>query len=167
MLFCSKYASPIGCLTLVGSSDKLLGLWIEHQKHFMLCLKNEILIEQETEVLSFVKRWLDAYFLGQIKSANDIPLLMIGSEFQRLVWDELKKIPYGQTKTYGSIANILANKKGIPKMSAQAVGNAIGRNPIGIVVPCHRVLGKNSDLTGYAAGVEAKQYLLNLELKYV
>lgn len=163
MYFCSKFASPIGHLTLVSSLDKLVGLWIEQQKYFMTCLKKECIVEDEVEILSFVKRWLDAYFSGRVKSADKIPVMMYGSDFQKLVWSELKKIPYGKTDTYGHIAQVLSYKLGIPKMSAQAVGNAIGKNPISIIVPCHRVIGKNGNLTGYAAGIDKKRYLLKLE----
>lgn len=104
--------------------------------------------------------WLDAYFAGEKPSSKDLPINPKGTAFQKLVWNELLKIPYGKTTTYGQIAAKLAQQLGKPRMSAQAVGGAVGRNPISIIVPCHRVLGANGALTGYAGGVERKKWLL-------
>ncbi len=138
----------------------LTGLWFEGGKHFPQALETRE--EQEVPVLLQTKRWLDCYFLGEIPAFTP-PLHLLGTDFQLEVWACLRAIPYGETRTYGEIARLLAEKRGIPRMSAQAVGGAVGRNPISIIVPCHRVIGANGGLTGYAGGLERKTALLKLE----
>lgn len=160
----SHYTSPLGDITLAADETGLNGLWFEGQKHFALPPDKEH-TERETPILTRVKHWLNIYF-----SAKDpdfgVPLHLTGSDFQKEVWMILRSIPYGSTMTYGQIAKLLAQKRNLPHMSAQAVGGAVARNPISIIVPCHRVVGANSALTGYAGGLERKIALLQLEGAY-
>jgi len=161
MHYTSIYISPIGEITLAADKKNLVGLWFNGGKYYCDNLdKNHI--EKETEIIKCTKKWLDIYFSG--KEPDFIPPLNpIGSEFRHKVWNHLKKIPYGKTITYNDIANEIAKEKGIKKMSAQAVGGAIGHNEISIIIPCHRVVGTNRSLTGYAGGIDKKIQLLKLE----
>ena len=119
------------------------------------------------QVFENTKKWLDRYFAKENPSIKEIPLAPIGGEFRQKVWKILCEIPYGQTITYGEIAKRIAKQMNKEKMSAQAVGNAVGHNPISIIIPCHRVIGKNGSLTGYAGGIERKKMLLELEKENV
>ena len=119
-------------------------------------------MEQNTPVLSEAKRWLDIYFTGREPDFTP-PLHPIGSVFRQAIWEILLQIPYGQTTTYGEIARQLAAKLGLPRMSAQAVGGAVGHNEVSIIIPCHRVVGTSGSLTGYAGGIDKKVKLLELE----
>ena len=161
MQYTSRYASPLGSILLAADDIGLVGLWFEGQKYFAhgLAKTHE---EKEIPLFAKVKRWLDVYFSGQAPQFT-VPLHFIGSDFQKEVWALLCTIPYGQTTTYGAIAKQLAAKRGLPHMSAQAVGGAVGHNKISIIVPCHRVVGKNGSLTGYAGGIDKKTALLRLE----
>lgn len=161
MQYTSRYASPLGSILLAADDIGLVGLWFEGQKYFAhgLAKTHE---EKELPLFAKVKRWLDVYFSGQAPQFT-VPLHFIGSDFQKEVWELLCTIPYGQTTTYGAIAKQLAAKRGLPQMSAQAVGGAVGHNKISIIVPCHRVVGKNGSLTGYAGGIDKKAELLRLE----
>lgn len=161
MQYTSRYASPLGSILLAADDIGLVGLWFEGQKYFAhgLAKTHE---EKELPLFAKVKRWLDIYFSGQ-QPQFTVPLHFIGSDFQKEVWELLCTIPYGQTTTYGAIAKQLAAKRGLPHMSAQAVGGAVGHNKISIIVPCHRVVGKNGSLTGYAGGIDKKAELLRLE----
>lgn len=161
MQYTSRYASPLGSILLAADDIGLVGLWFEGQKYFAhgLAKTHE---EKEIPLFAKVKRWLDIYFSGQ-QPQFTMPLHFIGSDFQKEVWELLCTIPYGQTTTYGAIAKQLAAKRGLPHMSAQAVGGAVGHNKISIIVPCHRVVGKNGSLTGYAGGIDKKAELLRLE----
>lgn len=115
------------------------------------------------EILIKTKKWLDSYFSGKRPDINELDINLIGSEFRKNVWEILKNIPYGETTTYKEIAKILANQKEISRMSAQAVGGAVGHNPISIIIPCHRVIRSDGSLTGYAGGLDKKIYLLEHE----
>lgn len=161
MQYTSRYASPLGSILLAADDIGLVGLWFEGQKYFAhgLAKTHE---EKELPLFAKVKRWLDVYFSGQAPQFA-VPLHFIGSDFQKEVWELLCTIPYGQTTTYGAIAKQLAAKRGLPQMSAQAVGGAVGHNEISVIVPCHRVVGKNGSLTGYAGGIDKKAELLRLE----
>ena len=161
MQYTSRYASPLGSILLAADDIGLVGLWFEGQKYFAhgLAKTHE---EKELPLFAKVKRWLDIYFSGQ-QPQFTVPLHFIGTAFQKEVWELLCTIPYGQTTTYGVIAKQLAAKRGLPQMSAQAVGGAVGHNKISIIVPCHRVVGKNGSLTGYAGGIDKKTALLRLE----
>lgn len=161
MQYTSRYESPLGNIFLSADETSLTGLWFEGQKYFGLSSHNEN-AEKETAVLMQAKKWLDIYFSGNEPDFK-IPLHFTGTEFQNEVWEILCNIPYGYTITYGDIAKMLAEKKGIKKMSARAVGGAVAHNKISIIVPCHRVVGKNGNLTGYAGGIDRKTALLKLE----
>lgn len=161
MQYISHYQSPIGGILLAADDIGLTGLWFEGQKYFALYLDKE---HEEKEIPLFVqvKHWLDIYFTGNEPDFS-VPLHFTGTDFQNEVWKILCSIPYGQTTTYGKIAKQLAAEKGLRHMSAQAVGGAVGHNGISIIVPCHRVVGANGSLTGYAGGIDKKIQLLNLE----
>ena len=161
MTYTQHYDSPLGGILLAADDVGLTGLWFDGQKYFARGLSNER-IEQETSVLAEAKRWLDIYFTGKEPDFTP-PLHPIGSAFRRSVWEILLQIPYGQTTTYGEIARQLAKKQGLDRMSAQAVGGAVGHNEISIIIPCHRVVGADGDLTGYAGGIGKKEKLLELE----
>lgn len=159
--FISSYHSPLGKIVLAADEKGLTGLWFEGQKYFGIYLDNNC-EEKELPVFARAKRWLDIYFSGKEPDFK-LPLHFIGTAFQNEVWQILCSIPYGKTTTYGEIARQIAKKRGIKRMSAQAVGGAVGRNEISIIVPCHRVVGTNGSLTGYAGGIDKKIELLKLE----
>lgn len=161
MQYTSKYKSPLGEILLSADEIGITGLWFTDQKYYALYLDKE---NEEKEILSLkkAKEWLDIYFSGKEPNFK-LPLHFTGSEFQNKVWEILYSISYGKTMTYGEIAKILAKQKGLKRMSAQAVGGAVGHNQISIIVPCHRVVGSNGSLTGYAGGVKRKKHLLELE----
>lgn len=141
-------------MRLTGDDDYLIGA----------CFDAIIKEEQgkATPVLRKTLDWLDAYFAG--KNPGPIPKVKLsGTDFRLMVWEYLKQIPYGETTTYGEIAKLIAKERGIERMSAQAVGGAVGHNPIAILIPCHRVIGSGGQLTGYAGGIQRKEYLLRLE----
>ena len=161
MQYTSAYQSPVGEILLACDEIGLTGLWFEGEKFYALSLDKEH-EEREMPVFAEVKRWLDIYFSGREPDFMP-PIHIIGSPFQLSVWEILRQIPYGKTTTYGEIANRLAAKRGLTRMSAQAVGGAVGHNEISIIVPCHRVVGTNGSLTGYAGGVDKKVRLLQLE----
>lgn len=161
MVYTMQYDSPLGKILLAADEVGLTGLWFYGQKYFANYLPEENR-EGKTSALDQAKKWLDIYFGGKEPNFTP-PLHPIGSDFRRAVWDILLKIPYGKTITYGDIARELAEKKGAAKMSAQAVGGAVGHNEISIIIPCHRVVGTNGSLTGYAGGIDKKISLLTLE----
>ena len=161
MQYVNRYQSPIGKILLAADDTGLTGLWFEGQKYFGLYLDKEH-EERELPVFEQAKQWLDVYFSGREPDFK-VPLHFIGTDFQKEVWEILYSIPYGQTTTYGEIAKQLAAKRGLKHMSAQAVGGAVGHNPISIIIPCHRVVGTNGSLTGYAGGSEKKIQLLQRE----
>ena len=161
MTYTQRYDSPLEGILLAADDVGLTGLWFDGQKYFARDLSDER-IEQETPVLAEVKRWLDIYFTGKEPDFTP-PLHPVGSAFRRSVWEILLQIPYGQTVTYGEIARQLARKQGLDRMSAQAVGGAVGHNEISIIIPCHRVVGTGGSLTGYAGGIDKKKKLLELE----
>ena len=149
----TEYRSPIGPLLLVSDGTALTGLWMQRQN-----MDTENWIQQDDlPIFTDVRNWLDAYFAGHPRQIG-FPLSPAGTEFQHRVWEILLTIPYGETTTYGAIAGQLGEK-----MSAQAVGQAVGKNPIGIIIPCHRVVGVKGQLTGYAGGIENKKWLLRHE----
>jgi len=161
MTFIQHYDSPLGGILLAADEIGLTGLWFDGQKYFAHDLPAER-IGRDTPILAEARRWLDVYFGGQEPDFLP-PLHPIGSAFRQSVWEILLRIPYGQTMTYGEIARQLAEKKGLSQMSAQAVGGAVGHNEISIIIPCHRVIGTNGSLTGYAGGIDRKRRLLELE----
>ena len=161
MQYTTTYQSPLGGITLAADGEALTGLWFEGQKYYGLYLDKEH-EERDLPVFQQAKEWLDIYFSGRDPGFTP-PLRFTGSPFQNEVWAILAGIPYGKTRTYGDIARELAQKRGLPRMSAQAVGGAVGKNEISIIVPCHRVVGANGSLTGYAGGISKKIELLKLE----
>ena len=161
MIFIQHYDSPMGGILLAADEVGLTGLWFDGQKYFACDLPAER-IERNPSALSETGRWLDIYFTGKEPDFMP-PLHPIGSAFRQSVWKILLQIPYGQTTTYGEIARQLAEKQGRSKMSAQAVGGAVGHNEISILIPCHRVVGTSGSLTGYAGGIDKKIRLLELE----
>lgn len=165
MFYYTKYKSPIGLLTIISDENNIVSLQTENSKYPVKFDKAEIIEKDDVEVLESAKEWLDKYFKGQNPSISEIPLKPIGNEFRQLVWKLLCEIPYGKVVTYGDIAKKVAKIQNKEKMSAQAVGGAIGHNPIFIMIPCHRVIGANGNLTGYAGGIEVKRKLLELESK--
>lgn len=161
MEYTHRYQSPLGDITLASDGEVLTGLWFDEQKYFLatLCKKHE---EKDLPIFEQADHWLDLYFSG--KEPDFTPSLSPkGTAFRKAVWDILLTIPYGQTLTYGEIAGKIAKQRGLAQMSAQAVGGAVGHNPISIIIPCHRVVGSNGSLTGYAGGIERKVHLLTLE----
>ena len=187
-----SYSSPLGEMTLAANAEGLIGTWFEHQKHYGLVGTAGIAFDMSTHteapsrtqisprdvssahlVLDAAKTWLDIYFSGRDPGARP-PLHLMGTAFQRAVWARLVEIPYGETMTYGTIANELASAKrteaashgedpSAVRVSARAVGGAVGRNPVSVIVPCHRVIGANGSITGYAGGLDRKHALLCLE----
>lgn len=161
MHYSSTYNSPLGVITLAcDEKENLVGLWLEGQKHFGETINLSFSKNNEIETFKMVKNWLDRYFKGQNPKISNIPLSPTGSPFRQRVWQILCEIPYGEIKTYGDIAKIIAKEQGKEKMSAQAVGGAVGHNPISIIIPCHRVVGANGNLVGYAGGIKNKIALL-------
>lgn len=161
MQYTSNYRSPLGDILLAADEVGLTGLWFVGQKYFALYLDQEH-EEKEIPVFDETKQWLDIYFAGCMPDFTPT-LHFTGTAFQNEVWEILCTIPYGETLTYGEIARRLAAKRGLERMSAQAVGGAVSHNEISIIVPCHRVVGTNGSLTGYAGGIDRKVKLLTLE----
>ena len=161
MICTQHYASPLGGILIAADEQGLTGLWFDNQKYVADTLPKDA-VAQSTPILADAARWLDIYFSGQEPDFLP-PLHPTGSEFRKAVWEILLQIPYGQTTTYGEIARQLAEKQRLARMSAQAVGGAVGHNEISIIIPCHRVVGTNGSLTGYAGGIHKKEQLLELE----
>ncbi len=157
------YESPFGILIEASNGRRLTGLWFEGQKYYPEKYMCSSKISDKLAIFEKTDRWLDEYFSGGIPDFMP-PVYMQGTPFQMKVWEKLKNIKYGTTVTYGEIADSLAADMNKKKVSAQAVGGAVGHNPISIIVPCHRVVGKDGSLTGYAAGVKTKLSLLTLEM---
>lgn len=161
MTYIQHYSSPLGGILLAADEIGLTGSWFDGEKYFAGNLPAEH-VARQTPILAEAARWLDIYFTGKEPGFTP-PLHPIGSAFRQAVWEILLQIPYGQTTTYGEIARQLAEKQGLEKMSAQAVGGAVGHNEISIIIPCHRVVGTSGSLTGYAGGIGKKVKLLELE----
>ncbi len=159
----TTYLSPIGTITLASDGTNLVGLWMEGQKYHSASIPEAMVKKDDLPVFDDTKKWLDKYFADKKPSISELPLAPIGSEFRQGVWDILCEIPYGEVLTYGQIAARMAVKMSTKSMSSQAVGGAVGHNPISIIIPCHRVVGTNGSLTGYAGGINRKVKLLELE----
>jgi len=157
MFYRTTYPSPVGILTLACNRDGLAGLWIAGQKYHGGTIPGAMTEKDDMPVFEAAKQWLDSYFAGGKPAITGLPLAPIGGAFRQSVWGILCEIPYGEVITYGEIA------KKIGCGSAQAVGGAVGHNPISIIIPCHRVVGTNGSLTGYAGGIGVKIKLLELE----
>ena len=157
MNYIHYYQSPLGEIILTSDGKSLTGLSYDFPEMLL-----PYFIEKPLPIFSETDRWLDIYFSG--KNPDFTPKLHLKvTGFRKMVWDILLTIPFGQTITYGEIASRIAKQRGIPRMSAQAVGGAVGHNPIALIIPCHRVVGANGSLTGYAGGVDKKEQLLRLE----
>ena len=161
MVYTYHYNSPLGKITLASDGTAMIGLWFDGQKYFADSIKDEC-TEKSLDVFDEASKWLDIYFSGKAPDLTP-PLKLRTTPFRKAVWEIMLMIPYGQTMTYGEIANVIAAQKGIARMSAQAVGGAVGHNSISIIIPCHRVVGTNGSLTGYAGGIDRKVKLLELE----
>lgn len=161
MQYTGNYDSPLGKVLLAADEKGLTGLWFEGQKYYGFPAGTEY-EEKELPIFEETAKWLDVYFSGK-DPGFELPIHFIGSEFQKQVWEILYSIPYGKITTYGEIAKMIAKKRGVPSMSAQAVGGAVGHNKISVIVPCHRVVGSDGSLTGYAGGIDKKAELLRLE----
>ena len=161
MTYLSSFQSPLGSVTLASDGEALTGLWFDGQKYFLQGITGETAqTDDEPAVLLQAKAWLAVYFSGRNPGSQPVPLRPAGTPFQRRVWAALTNIPYGTTVTYGELAKRLGTEK---KTSPRAVGNAVGRNPISVFIPCHRVIGADGGLTGYAGGIERKRRLLKTE----
>lgn len=164
MLYINHYQSPLGGMTMSSNGEALTGLWFDSSQQNSSSLKG---VKREktnnsSKVFDEAEEWLNIYFTG--RAPDFMPNISLdGTEFQKAVWDILLSIPYGEIMTYGEIADQIAKERGIKRMSAQAVGGAVSHNPIALIIPCHRVVGKNNNLTGYAGGLEKKIELLKLE----
>lgn len=156
-------ASPLGEITLGSDGEGLVGLWTAGQRYFGDTVPGEMLAHGELAVFSIAKDWLKRYFEGQKPQISELPLAPRGGEFRQTLWKMLTEIPYGEVITYGELARKVADQRGIERMSAQAVGGAVGRNPISIIIPCHRVVGANGNLTGFSGGIQMKLQLLQHE----
>ena len=163
MFYSTHYQSPVGGLMLASDGENIIGLWMEGQKYFAATVAEELTVKDDLPVFAFAKNWLDRYFSGENPAISELPLAPKGGEFRRTVWDILCKIPYGELTTYGEIAKEVAAKINKERMSSQAVGGAVGHNPIAIIIPCHRVVGASGSLTGYAGGIDKKVKLLEHE----
>lgn len=163
MYYKTTYISPVGFITLASDEHKIVGLWSEGQKYYGSNIVEDMVVKDDMPVLIETKKWLDRYFAGEKPALLELPLAPIGGEFRQMVWNILCQIPYGEVITYGDIAKKLAAEMNRMTMSSQAVGGAVGHNPISIIIPCHRVVGANGSLTGYAGGIDMKVKLLELE----
>lgn len=158
--YASIYNSELGKIIIVANGNAITSIWFDD--HNEIDLSNEQFIFEDITIIKETQKWLDLFFLG--KDPGPIPnTFLSGSEFQMKVWNIIRTIPYGKTITYKDIANIIVDIRGEGKMSAQAVGGAVGKNPIPILIPCHRVMGKNGKLTGFGCGIERKVRLLEIE----
>lgn len=156
MDFTSHYISPLGGLTLGSDGEAIVGIWFDHQKYFGSGLADDYVECDKLPIFIETRRWLDTYFSGA-KPDFTPKLNMRGSDFRKRVWEVLLTIPYGKTMTYGEIARFLGVK------CAQAIGGAVGHNPISLIIPCHRIVGADGKLTGYAGGTDKKMWLLKME----
>ena len=161
MTYFYHYSSPLGGITLTSNGTRLSGLWFDGQKYSGDLLPKEY-EERDLPVFRQSLHWLDLYFNGTAPDFTP-PLLMDATPFRRAVWEILLTIPFGHTMPYGAIARQLAGQMGLSRMSAQAVGGAVGHNPISLIIPCHRVIGARGSLTGYAGGIDRKRWLLTME----
>ena len=158
-----QYQTPIGQVTLASNTHALTGLWFSGQKYDNSKYCYPLPSVDADPVLRAAVQWLDAYWQKRMPSPSDIPIAFHGSDFRIKIWQLLLQIPYGSCITYGELAQQYCVETGSPAMSAQAVGSAVGRNPISIIIPCHRVIGSKGSMTGYAGGIDRKIALLSHE----
>lgn len=160
MLYRIDYESPLGAINVASDGENIVELWLVGQRGFCSTSEENGNLTEQIPVLAKAKEWLDRYFAGDKPTSWELPLAPVGGGFRQEVWKILCGIPYGELITYGEIAKRIAARRGIEKMAAQAVGGAVGHNPISIVIPCHRVVGTGGNLTGYGGGIALKQALL-------
>ena len=158
MIYKTEYNSPLGILSMASDGENLIGVWLYGQKYFEAAIDEIPKKNDNLKIFNKTKNWLNSYFKGEKPQISELQLAPKGSDFRQKVWKILCQIPYGKTITYKEIADKISLT-----MSAQAVGGAVGHNPISIIIPCHRVLGANGNLTGYAGGIENKIWLLKHE----
>ena len=163
MYYMTQCESPVGQITLASDGQNLVGLWLKGQKYFGDTVNEEMKTADDLDIFKATNNWLNRYFAGENPAISELALAPIGGTFGQEVWRLLCEIPYGEVTTYGEIARKVAEKLLKTNMSAQAVGGAVGHNPVSIVIPCHRVVGTNGSLTGYAGGVDKKIWLLTHE----
>ncbi|MDR1311845.1 MAG: methylated-DNA--[protein]-cysteine S-methyltransferase [Burkholderiaceae bacterium] len=163
MYYSTTCPSPVGLITLACDGDNLVGLWIEGQKYHGGTISEAMIEKNNMPIFTEAKKWLNNYFSGEKPDISELPLAPVGGEFRQGVWGILCEIPYGEVITYGDIAKKMAAKMNKETMSSQAVGGAVGHNPLSIIIPCHRVVASNGSLTGYAGGVGTKAKLLEWE----
>ena len=162
MIYTASYSSPLGDMLLAVKDGALVGLWFEGQKYYGAAISDAVPKDDDKTSVK-VKRWLDRYFAGKRPDAAELALAPAGSDFRQAVWAVLRKLPYGKTISYGDIARTLAKREGFGQVSARAVGGAVAHNPVSVIIPCHRVVGSDGKLTGYAGGIDKKIKLLELE----
>lgn len=165
MNYQTSYSSPIGDIIITSDGTYLTGLYFKSSKLLNKIDINKYVESNNLTIFAKTKKWLDQYFNHEKTDSSEIPIKLSGTKFSFFVWEILKTIPYGETITYGDIAKIISNKLGVNKMSSQAVGQAVGNNPISIIIPCHRVVGSNGKLIGYSASLDKKIFLLDHENK--
>ncbi|HHV65375.1 MAG TPA: methylated-DNA--[protein]-cysteine S-methyltransferase [Peptococcaceae bacterium] len=163
MDYITSYSSPLGEITLASDGRSLTGLWFEKRRYCPDFTQAKVVRVAAIPVFRAAQEWLDRYFAGEKPGIAELPLAPAGGDFRKAVWRILCEIPYGSVTTYGEIAKRIAAERGLAKMAAQAVGGAVGHNPISIIIPCHRVVGSNGSLTGYGGGIDLKVKLLTLE----
>ncbi|MBQ0078732.1 MAG: methylated-DNA--[protein]-cysteine S-methyltransferase [Eubacterium sp.] len=161
-MYFTEYPSPVGKITIVCDDEAIKGVYIEKQLYFMQSITQPLTRDDNHTLLVMASQWLADYFAGRSPAPDALPLAPEGTEFRRKVWNILRGIPSGETMTYGEIATRIGAAEG-RRMSAQAIGGAVGHNPISIIIPCHRVIGSDGSLTGYAGGVHVKEWLLEHE----
>ncbi|MVM53325.1 methylated-DNA--[protein]-cysteine S-methyltransferase [Gordonibacter urolithinfaciens] len=164
MVYRTSYTHPeFGEVAIASDGQSIVGLWMAGQKHFGGTVDGEMVPADDLPVFAQAKDWLERYFAGKRPATAELPLAPNGTAFRQRVWRKLAEIPYGCVRTYGDLAREIAQEDGKEKMSSQAVGGAVGHNPISIIIPCHRVVGANGSLTGYAGGLTRKIWLLEHE----
>lgn len=163
MYYTTTYSSLVGMITLASDGSSIIGLWIKGQKYHGNTILENMIENKNIPIFDTTKKWLDRYFACEKPDISELPLAPVGSEFRQGVWNILCEIPYGKVITYREIAKKMAEKMNKESMSSQAIGGAVGHNPISIIIPCHRVVGSNGSLTGYAGGIHTKIKLLELE----
>ena len=159
MYYSTNYNSPIGAVMIASDGENIIGLWLEGQAYYGGSVADELSEKDDLPIFAAAKDWLDRYFDGKKPNISELPLAPIGGAFRQAVWSLLCEIPYGECITYGDIAI----KLGKSAAAARAVGGAVGHNPISIIIPCHRVVGADGNLTGYAGGIDKKVKLLKHE----
>ncbi len=162
-MYFTYYESPLGRMLLGGTEEGLSGLWISEQKYYAASMDEEMIQGDDLPLFEQTKEWLDRYFNKEQPDPKELKLAPKGTDFRKTVWDILLKIPYGQTTSYGAIAKSITESRKGSKTSARAVGGAVGHNPISIIIPCHRVVGSDGSLTGFASGLDKKVWLLQHE----